>query len=155
MDAREVGNVGQEVLTDALDDPAADFIAQDPGLDVLGQNRAFGIRQDHLRLVGDGREIARQPCDGAAGADATNDSVDVMIHLLPDFWSGRGFVGQGIGRVAKLVDEDGAGLAGDPLGHVLVVFGVALTDVGAGQDYLDAEGAQVEDLLLRHLVRDH
>src|SRR3546814_10765905 len=38
---------------------------------------------------------------------------------------------------------------------VLVILGVALADVGAGQDHLGAERAQVKDLFLRHLVRHH
>src|SRR4029453_19242157 len=42
----------------------------------------------------------------------------------------------------------------DPLRHVLVVLGVALADVGAGHAHLGAHPAQVEHLLLAHLVRD-
>ena len=58
--------------------------------------------------------------------------------------------------IAELVDEVGAGrLARDALGHVLVVLGVALGDVGAGEHHFGAHRLEVEDLLAAHLVRHH
>ena len=63
-------------------------------------------------------------------------------------------MGEGVGGVFELVDEDRAGLGCDALGHILIVFRVTLAHVGAGQDDFCAQGLEVEDLLLRHLVRD-
>ena len=60
---------------------------------------------------------------------------------------------QRVGRIGELVDVEGAGhLGGDLLGHVLVIFGMALADVGARHAHLGAERAQMLDLLARHLV---
>src|SRR3546814_1723724 len=99
-------------------------------------------------LVGHLGKEAREPGDGPAGADAADDGVDFVLHLLPDLRPGGGLMGLRIGGVAELVDEDGAGLGRDALCHVLVILGVALADVGAGQDHLGAERAQVKDLFL-------
>jgi hypothetical protein len=74
------------------------------------------------------------------------------VGLFEDFRPRRQFVRQRVVRVAELVDEVGALLLGDALAHVLVVLRVALADVGACQDNLRAHCAQVEDLLLAHLV---
>ena len=58
-------------------------------------------------------------------------------------------------RVGELVDVEGAGnLGGEARGDVLVVVGMPLPDIGAGDARLDAERAQVKDLLLAHLVGD-
>jgi hypothetical protein len=42
---------------------------------------------------------------------------------------------------------------GQGLGHVLIVFGMALADVAAGQAHVHAHGPQVQDFFPRHLVR--
>jgi hypothetical protein len=60
-----------------------------------------------------------------------------------------------VGRIGELVGIEPAVLAGQPLGHVLIVFRVPLADVGARQAHLGAHGLEVEDLLLGHLVRHH
>src|SRR3546814_1499730 len=54
--ARQVGDVGQEVLADAFDHPAPDLLAEVPGLDVFGEDRALGVGQHHLGLVGRSEE---------------------------------------------------------------------------------------------------
>ncbi len=59
---------------------------------------------------------------------------------------------QRIVRVAELVDEVGALLVGDALAEILVILRVTLADIGARQHDLRAHRAQVEDLLLAHLV---
>ena len=62
---------------------------------------------------------------------------------------------QGIGRVAELVDEDCAGrFGGDAGGLVLVIVGMSLADVGAGQHHFRAHSFQVKDFFPAHLVGD-
>ena len=78
-----------------------------------------------------------------------------MVHLLPDLGPGGGFVRQGVGRIAELVDVGRAVLGSDAFGHVLIIVRVALADVGAGEAHLGPQGAQMKDLLLRHLVGHH
>lgn len=65
-------------------------------------------------------------------------------------------MGQRIGRVVELVGEPGAGnLARQARRIILVVLGVALADVRAGQVDLGAQGFQVQHLLGGHLVGHH
>ncbi len=153
--AQVVGVRRHEILADALDHPGADLVGKLAGLDEVGQHRAFGVGEDHLGVGRDLLEIARQAGDGAAGADAADHGVDLVVELRPDLRAGGPIVSLRVGRVGELVDVEGAGLGGDALGHVLVVLGMALADVGAGEDHLRAQGLQVEDLLLGHLVRHH
>ena len=75
-----------------------------------------------------------------------------MVHLLPDFRARGAFVRQRIGRIAELVDEERAGLLRDALGHVLVVLGVTLAHIGAGEHDLRAHRLQVEDFFPAHFI---
>ena len=63
---------------------------------------------------------------------------------------------QRVGLVIELVDVKRAGqLVGQALGVILVIGGMALVDVGAGQHHLGTQRAQVENLLAAHFVRHH
>ena len=151
-DQRKVAIGRDEVLADALDQPRADIVAQLAGLDHAGENRAFGVGQHHLDVGRDPFHEAADAGQRAARADAADHGVEVVVHLLPDLGAGGGLVDLGVGRVGELVDEEGADLAGDPLGEVLVVLGMALADVRAGHAHLGAQRLEVEDLFLAHLV---
>jgi hypothetical protein len=95
----------------------------------------------------------RQPGERSRRADADDDRVDVVAHLLPDLGSGRQLVGERVGRVVELVGEERArDPRGDARREVLVVVGVALADVAARRSHLGAERLQVQHLLARHLV---
>ena len=61
----------------------------------------------------------------------------------------------GIVGIAELVDEVRAAALGDRRAEILVVLRMALADVGARQHDFRAHRAQVEDLLLAHLVGQH
>ncbi|MNV27723.1 hypothetical protein D3C71_1188810 [compost metagenome] len=99
-------------------------------------------------------QIAGDAGDGAARTDAGDEGVDLTLHLLEDLGASRLEVGLGVGVVGELVDEVAAwDLLGQALGHVSVVFRVAVRHVRTGQAHVSAHGAQVLDLLLRHLVR--
>src|SRR3954468_3616555 len=96
----------------------------------------------------------REPGDGAASADAADHRVDLLCHLHPDLGSGGFLVGVRIRLIAELVRVEGArGFARDARGHVLVVLGMALGDVRAGEPHFGAERLQVKDFFLAHLVR--
>jgi hypothetical protein len=123
------------------------------GLHVLGENRARGVGQHDLDLGCDAGEISRDTGERAAGADAADDGIEVVIHLLPDFWRRGLLVRAGIGRIAELVDVEGVGrLARETLRQVTIVFRMSLADIRAGQHHLGAHGPEVKDLLLAHLV---
>jgi hypothetical protein len=101
-------------------------------------------------------EEARQAGEGAGGAHADHHGVQVMAGLRPDLRAGAGLVGQGVGGVVELVGEVGVGqIFRQTRGDVLVVLGMALADVGAGNVHFGAHGAQVQDLLGGHLVWHH
>ncbi|MNE18208.1 hypothetical protein D3C80_1112300 [compost metagenome] len=100
-------------------------------------------------------QIAGDAGDGAARTDAGDEGVDLALHLLEDFGTRRLEVSLRVGVVGELVDEVAArNLLGQALGHVGIVFGVAVRHVRTGQAHIGAHGAQVLDLLLRHLVGD-
>ncbi len=62
-------------------------------------------------------------------------------------------MGVRIGRIGELVGIEGAGqLGGDLFGHVLIVFGVTLADIGTGHAHFRAERPQMLDFFARHLV---
>ena len=98
--------------------------------------------------------MAGEAGDGAARAHAADHGVEPPAHLLDDLGAGGGLVGQRVCRVPELVHVEGALLAGEALGQVLVVVGVALLHVGAGHHHLGAERLEVEHLLPAHLVGD-
>ena len=47
--------------------------------------------------------------DGAAGADAGDDDVDLAVGVVPDLLGGGLAVDLGVGRVVELAGQDGAG----------------------------------------------
>ena len=156
LDPGEVADARQEVLADAFDHPAGGLGRERALVDVLRQDRANRIGQDQLGLRRMFGEELRQPAQRAGRAAADHHGIYLAVHLLQDLRTGAGDVRGRVVGVAELVDEVGAGrLAGDPLGHVLVVLGVALGHVGAGQHHLGAHRLEVEDLLPAHLVRHH
>ena len=127
-----------------------------PGLDHIGQHRALGIGQHHLDVWRDAREIARQAGQRAAAAHAHHHGVEHVVALLPDLRTGGRLVRQRVGGIGELIDVEAVGyLARQSRGQVLIVLGMALADIAARQADLRAERAQMQNLLLRHLVRDH
>ena len=150
--ARQVGDRGDEVLADALHRPRAGG-ADRAAAGVLGDDRAGRIGEHEAELGAHRAEEARQAGDRAARADAADDGVDVLPHLRPDLRAGGALVRQRVGGIVELVGEERAGdLAGEPGREILVVGGMALADVGAGDVHLGAERLQVQHLLGRHLV---
>ena len=153
-DQRKVAVRRHEILADALDGPGAG-LAHDPGLDERRQHRAGRIGEHHLGLRRGAAHVAPDAGERAAGADADHHRVEIAAHLLEDLGRGRRLVRGRVRRVGELVGIEGAGRPlGDRQRQVLVVVGVALADVGAGDDHLGAERAGVQDLLARHLVGD-
>ena len=95
------------------------------------------------------------PGDRAARADAGDEGVDVATRLLPDFRTRRLHMGLGVGGVGELVDVEAAGNAlGQTLGHVGVIFRVAMRHVRTRQTNIGAHRPEMLDLFLGHLVRD-
>src|SRR2546422_772719 len=77
-----------------------------------------------------------------------------MTHLLPNLRTGGTFMRQRVGRIAELINVKPAwNLAGQPRRDILIIFRVAPRHIGARQPDLRAEGADMRDFFLRHLVR--
>ena len=151
--AAQVRDRRHEVLADALDGPGAG-LAEAAGLDEVLEDGAGRIGQHHVQARPDLGEEARQAGDRAAGADAADQRVDPVADLLPDLRTGGGLVRERVVGVVELVGVPGAGEVPDQArGAVLVVVGVALADVGAGDVHLGAERLELQHLLGRHLVR--
>ncbi len=101
-------------------------------------------------------EEFRQAAQRAGRAATEHHGIDLAVHLFEDLRPGGGDVRGGVVRVAELVDEVRTRcFAGDPLSHVLVILGMTLGHVGAGQHHLGTHRLEVEDLLAAHLVRHH
>jgi hypothetical protein len=64
-------------------------------------------------------------------------------------------VGERVGRIGELVGIEPAVLGCQPFGDVLVVFVVSLAHVGTRRAHVRAQGLEVKDLFLGHLVGDH
>ena len=122
----------------------------------MRQYRAFRIGQHHFRFRRHALEEAPKARQRAARTDAAHDSINLPLHLPPDLRRRRGLVGQRVGLVAELVDVEGIVQAGgDFVGQILVVFGMALADIRPRDSHIGAQRPQVQDLLARHLVRNH
>ena len=132
MTTSERSAVGRdEILADAFDRPASG-LRHLAGLDIGREDRALRIGEDHRGL---GRGLAHEaadPGERAARADADHHGVDVAVHLAQNLRAGRRLMRARIGRIGELVDVERARRAlRDRLGHVLIVVGMALADVGA------------------------
>jgi hypothetical protein len=149
---REIGVGRHEIFADAFDRPASG-LHHAAGLDVGRKYRTLRIGEDHRGL---GRGAAHEPADAgehAAGANADHDGVDVAIHLVQDFRTGRRLMRPRIGGVGELIDEERARRAPrDRFREVLIVVGMPLAHVRARDDDLGAHGLGVQHLLPRHLV---
>ena len=150
----EVGDRRDEIFADPFDQPRADLVGDLSCVDIAGQDRPFGVGEHHLRFRRLRGHEPADPGDRAAGADAADNGIHIACHLRENLWASAGLVRLRIGRIAELVGPPGAGNFPDQARrNLLVVIGMALVDVGPGQADVGAQGFQVENLLLAHLVR--
>ena len=102
---------------------------------------------------------AHEPADAgerAARADSDDHRIDLALHLLQQFGTGRRLVGQRVRRIFELVDIDRARRALRDRGRqVLVIVGVALADIGPREHHLGAHRARMQNFFARHLVGHH
>src|SRR5262249_32318842 len=99
--------IGDEVFADAFDRPTPG-LHQFSKLNPFVENRAGRIGQDHLEFRLHFLEKTPEASERATGADPDNDGIDVVIHLLPDFWAGGGLMGERVRWVAELIDVERA-----------------------------------------------
>jgi hypothetical protein len=78
-----------------------------------------------------------------------------MLHVLPTLGRSGELMRLGIIRIGELIDEVRTALFGNAHAHVLVILGMALADIRAREYHFCAERAQIENLFLAHLVRNH
>ena len=79
-----------------------------------------------------------------------------MIHLRPDFGSGRALVRHRVSRIAELVGVERArNIRSQARRHILVILGMSLVHVRARHPDFRAERFQMQHFLGRHLVRNH
>ena len=89
--------------------------------------------------------------DGAAGADAGDEDVDLAVGVVPDLLGGGRAVDLGVGLVGELLGPDRALRVRDDL---LGLLDGALHALGPGRQHeLGAEGAQQHAALLAHRLR--
>jgi hypothetical protein len=124
-----------------------------PALDNVDENGSFRIGQHNFGLGGAARKETAEPSQRSARTGPTNHGVDIVIHLRPNFRRRAGFVGERIGRIAELIDENGARRVGrDASREILIILGVTLADVRTGRDHFGPHGLEVQHLLAAHLV---
>ena len=125
-----------------------------PVVDQRREDRADRIGQHHLGL---GRDLARRSGRGRSACRRSRrrtTTASTSCSICSQI-SGPVVVScaSGLAGLANwLMKMRARRLGGDALGHVLVVVRMALADVGARDAHVDAQRAQVLDLLARHLV---
>ena len=96
---------------------------------------------------------SRDSGDGAAGADARDQDVDLAIGVVPNLRPGGLEVNLGIGRIVELLRDEAIGRLGQDF---LRLGDCALHALGAGsQDEFRSEGAQQNAALGAHGLRHH
>ena len=130
---RRVEDLGHEVGADALDLVRAGGAA-------VEDRRLRGLDADDLDAGLAGLEHLADAGDGAAGADARDEDVDLAVGVRPDLLGGGRAVDLGVGLVGELAGQDGARALRDDL--VGTVDRAAHALGARGQDQLGAEGAQ-------------
>ena len=129
-----------------LDDFVDELGVEDAGdesraeaLNLVRAGLAAGEHRAVRRLHGDGLElglarldVAGDAGDGAAGADAGDEDVDLAVGVFPDFRAGGAEVNGGVGGVVELLEDLAVGrLRQDLLG----LGDGALHAVGAGREH--------------------
>ena len=142
----------EEVLADALD-LVRERLGDAPLLDEVVVERPHRIDADDLHA---GHLLAQElagAAERAAGAHAGAEDVELAAGLLPDLRPAREVVSLGVGGVVVLVRVEAVRrLARDALRDLVVAARVVRLDGRGADDDARAEGAQVRDLLLAHLV---
>ena len=142
VEARRVG-----VLADPLDEIRVHRAA--------GVDRALRVGADDQQVGVLLLQVARDPGDRAARADADHHRVHLAAGLLPDLRAGRPVMGVSVALVGVLVGLVPAGdLLGEPVGDEVVALGGIRLDRRRTDHDFGAEGAQQRDLLGRDLVGD-
>ena len=119
--------------------PCSSLCASDVSTSV-SENAKHGSAPDLEVLSGAG--------DGAAGADASNEVVNLAVGALPDLGAGGGVVDGGVGGVLKLLEDVRVGGGGRDL---LGLHDGSLHALGGvRQDEVGAEGAQQDAALEGH-----
>jgi hypothetical protein len=98
-------------------------LRHEAGADALDRVRALGAFGEHrrcLRLHGDRLETGLaflddfgHAGDGAAGADAGHQDVDLAVGVAPDFLGRRAAVDFGVGRIVELLRHEAMRIRGD------------------------------------------
>ena len=136
---------GPEVFADAFDEvrPSA----------ATRVHRSLGVRTDDLHVRVHPLEVASDPGDGAAGADAGDEVRDAAAGLAPNLGTGRAFVFGRIVRVRILVRAERIRrLARQAIGHGVVAGRIIGRHGRRAHDHLRAVGTKERHLLRTHLV---
>src|SRR6478735_4397012 len=139
-----VEDLGNEVGADALDLVRAGGAAvEDRGL--------LGLDGDDLHAGFAGLEHLADTGDGATGADAGDDDVDLAVGVLPDLLGGGPAVDLRVRDVGELAGQHGTLALGDDL--LGLGDGALHPEGGVGEDQLSTVGAQQCAPLLAHRLR--
>ena len=155
--ARQVADRRHEVFADALDQPGAGLRRScrsrrsPPAPSRPGSASTISTLRRHAL------EVAAEPGDACRPSRRrTTTASSSLAHLLPDLRAGGRLVRQRVGRIVELVDvvaRRSRGRCARP-GPGSTPGGPCATS-RAGHAHLGAHRAQVEDLLLAHLVGNH
>ena len=97
-----------------------------------------------------------QAAEGSPGADADDDGIDIAVQLIVYFGRGSGGVRQRVGFVIELVNiERARGFLRQAARIILIIGGVALIHIRAGEEHFGSQGAEMENFLPAHFVGNH
>ena len=144
---------GDEILTDALDQPAPGLPVMMSLLHIGDEDRTFRIREHDFGL-GETRAKYRPIPSGCRPCRRRPPPHPSCLHLLPDLRRGAALMRCRIVRVVELVDLKPARFPGDALGHILIIFPMAFGHVRTGDHDFRADCAEMGYFFVAHFVGD-
>ena len=150
-----MGQRWNEVFANPFDQPGACCTVA-PGFNLVGKDRSRRVGKNKFGFWRVSGKPGLQAAEGAAGADADDDGVDIPVELIVYFGRGSGGVRQRVGFVIELVNIESARCFLRQAARIILIIGrVALIHIRAGEEHFGSQGAEMENFLPAHFIGNH